>query len=298
MDDILNKLRLHKKLNFEDIKKFIMYQVNKYQLSSYLKEVETIFSNSLYKYMSYETKSRKLQLYPNTFKYIYTEQFIKMYPYKFTLLKEFILKRHIDFYNLMMLYFCFHEIKHAYQTKNIKNNTLSSSLLRVSLDLMKKDNKLYSKYHNIYYAEYNANINAILLLLDFINKNCNDYFNTEVLELINREFANQILSGYGYNQKMDFDANKYNCPIDFFDFLLEKVSILDDDNIDIQKVKSVIKTKESFIGTNIDDLTNGLPLPDYIIETLESVSKGNTKTINLIKVLDEEFSIHNQFKNR
>ena len=283
MENIIKKIKSNKKIDIQDLEKFILYQANKHNVSDYVTDFAILYPIINKSLMEYELRKKRLVLYPNSINNSIKLNYKNLSSCKLNLFK----KRYNDYYNLLLLFGCFHELTHISQYKFLNSNSILSSLTRTSFNIIKSSKESYKKYHDLYYVEYNANINAIFLLNDFIEKNCKNTFSRRTLELLNKYFAKTILSGYGYYANL---KNNDISPIDNFKFLFSITHYNNFNDNDIKILNRILNNKEKYIKNDINDLINGFKLPSNVLEKIFEVSTGKYKTVDLINELKNEFS--------
>lgn len=272
------KIYNHQKMDTEDIKNFCMEQVKINGLGEYI--TDFIIKNIMFGLTSYNEKRRSVCL---------DTEFIKQYKaYKREFQSKNVLDRILvldaDVFNLFIMEAIYHEIYHAKQKKELKENSDShySTLIRASLLFIPQSGSSYNFYHDRYFVEYDAIINSILFIIDYI-KDLN--IDKRALFLINRSWAFIILKAYGINLENTAYYNEYPSPIDFFRFFFdENFLIHENEKSIIDKLKISISNYEP--NNDIDSLIRGYSIPEPFINKLIEIASGKDNTINIFAELN------------
>ncbi len=271
------KIRSHQKLNTDDIKNFCMDQVRENGLEDYISSfiLDKVF-DGLAGY-SEELHAVCLDI-----------EFMKQYrEYKKEYQSKSILYRFLvldaDIFNLFIMGAIYHEVYHAKQKKEfIANpNSCHSILVKASSLFIPKSGSAYKQYHDRYFVEYDAIINSILFLLDYVK----DFdLDKKALFLLNKSWAIRILIAYGVDLKKNI-RSQYTSPIDFFRFFFDnRFPIYENELSVIEKLESSISSLEP--NNETDSLIQGYPISEAFIKKLIEIATDKVKTANIFSELN------------
>lgn len=225
-------------LGKEDIQELINLLLKHYEINDLVKNVRMDNSKNLFG--CYNANTRELFINHSL---IVSTAFRK---YHINIMN--ITNNDIQRINLDLLFYVFHEIEHVNQIKYInngENKTLKDILVlgfdEQMLSCLNKDDK-YSRFHDAYIHEYNANVLAAMKLSDYVDK----------IEAY--KYAKEILYKhfcYGYYQRPD----GLTCPTKEFLTLVEKDKEMPKDN-------------------NFDEYTKvayGLPVDEVTYEKIKQI---------------------------
>lgn len=191
----------------------------------------------------------------------------------------------VNIYNIQSIY---HELRHVYQLdKLIKlylndgkfNNWYDALLYKNSLlAVFDSDlgNSFYIKYHNYFFDEYDANINAYIDTLKLLNgfelQNLK-----KVIEYYNRLIAMNIFMLY---KDIDYEKKDSTPSLNMLKLYKHLYNIIGykykDEFFSLDDLKEVCKPTEQF-----ERLCLGFSLSNKVLTHIYNVSKGKDKTLNL-----------------
>ncbi len=182
---IYDKSIKNKIIDIKDIDKILELLINKKQLNNYILniEVQPIRSNNLASYSSY---TKNITIYTKTI-----DQMIQ------NIEKNILIDNDLEislYKNLSLLQVLLHEIEHANQQKIANNeNSLEALIIRMSyLINYTYCEKIYEYCPEERFAEIKS-FEELLSLLNCLNKKSNN-----LLEILNTEKLQRLLSGYHY----------------------------------------------------------------------------------------------------
>lgn len=186
----------------------------------------------------------------------------------------------VNIYNLFAIN---HEINHIIQNKieesfdehNIKKLLLLKDLIISNMDVVHFNEKYYNKYHDYFFHEYNANIDAYLETVHLLNSYNIDNIK-EILIRFNQIIASHILYSYSdicNNEKLSTPINNI---LKLYNHILDKIKDKEINTCDLSLYKDCKIPKN-----NIDRLRIGFSLDNNVIKYLEDVKEYNVKTLNL-----------------
>lgn len=182
--------------------------------------------------------------------------------------------------NIYNLYVINHELEHANQTKFLLDSKLDSKYLNFKYSLLLKDVLLvdniftflnkntYYKYHDIFFSEYDADINSFINTLNFINSLDIDIIEKNI-QKFNILIAKTLLKRY----KNIKSSTPYDNFINLYHYIFEYLKI---------DSKYHIKYKDyDFPSSQIERLKLGVDISEDTYKYLNLVSKEKHKTLNL-----------------
>lgn len=188
--------------------------------------------------------------------------------------------------NIYNLYIINHELEHANQTKFMRDQKNDTDYLKLKYALIIKDvllidnifsfkgRELYDRYHDIFFSEYDADINSFINTLNLINGFNIDEMDDNI-QKFNMLIAQIILRRY----KNMHNKRKFSTPCENF---LDLYNYIDRELKISTKYINEFKNNEFRIpSSQIEKLKLGLELDCYTYEYLTSVSKEKHKTLNL-----------------
>ena len=143
---------------------------------------------------------------------------------------------------------------------------------------------MYSKYHDMFYIEYDADINALKKTLNFIKKYCLDLNKDSIIEY-NSIYAYYICSAYGkgYINTIN-DKKAVNSPIGFYKVLSKSL----DNKKEQRIIKNKIKNLKLCSRNDYTKLLNGFKLSKSTMKFIRNVSNGEIITINLLEDIKQK----------
>ena len=182
--------------------------------------------------------------------------------------------------NIYNLYVINHELEHANQTKFLLDSKLNSKYLNFKYSLLVKDLLLvdniftflnkntYYKYHDIFFSEYDADINSFINTLNFINSLDIDIIEKNI-QKFNILIAKTLLKRYKNIKSNTPYENFMNLYHSIFEYLkIESKYHINYENYD-------------FPSSQIERLKLGVDISEDTYEYLTLVSKNKNKTLNL-----------------
>lgn len=182
--------------------------------------------------------------------------------------------------NIYNLYVINHELEHVNQTKFLLDSKLNSKYLNFKYSLLVKDLLLvdniftflnkntYYKYHDIFFSEYDADINSFINTLNFINSLDIDIIEKNI-QKFNILIAKTLLKRYKNIKSNTPYENFMNLYHSIFEYL--KI-----------EYKYHIKNEDyDFPSSQIERLKLGVDISEDTYEYLTLVSKNKHKTLNL-----------------
>ena len=183
----------------------------------------------------------------------------------------------VNFYNLYVIN---HELEHANQTKFVLDSKLNSKYLNFKYSLLVKDLLLvdniftflnkntYYKYHDIFFSEYDADINSFINTLNFINSLDIDIIEKNI-QKFNILIAKTLLKRYKNIKSNTPYENFMNLYHSIFEYLkIESKYHINYENYD-------------FPSSQIERLKLGVDISKDTYKYLTLVSKNKHKTLNL-----------------
>ena len=182
--------------------------------------------------------------------------------------------------NIYNLYVINHELEHVNQTKFLLDSKLNSKYLNFKYSLLVKDLLLvdniftflnkntYYKYHDIFFSEYDADINSFINTLNFINSLDIDIIEKNI-QKFNILIAKTLLKRY--------KNIKSNTPYENFMNLYHSI-------FEYLKIESKYHIKNEdydFPSSQIERLKLGVDISKNTYKYLTLVSKEKHKTLNL-----------------
>lgn len=188
--------------------------------------------------------------------------------------------------NIYNLYVINHELEHANQTKFMLDQKNDTDYLKLKYALIIKDillidnifsfkgRELYDRYHDIFFSEYDADINSFINTLNLINRFNIDEMDANI-QKFNMLIAQMILRRY----KNMHNKRKFSTPCENF---LDLYNYIDKElKISTKYIDEFKNNEFSIPSSQIEKLKLGLELDYYTYEYLKSVSKEKHKTLNL-----------------
>lgn len=182
--------------------------------------------------------------------------------------------------NIYNLYVINHELEHANQTKFLLDSKLNSKYLNFKYSLLVKDLLLvdniftflnkntYYKYHDIFFSEYDADINSFINTLNFINSLDIDIIEKNI-QKFNILIAKTLLKRYKNIKSNTPYENFMNLYHSIFEYLkIESKYHINYENYD-------------FPSSQIERLKLGVDISKDTYKYLTLVSKNKHKTLNL-----------------
>lgn len=182
--------------------------------------------------------------------------------------------------NIYNLYVINHELEHVNQTKFLLDSKLNSKYLNFKYSLLVKDLLLvdniftflnkntYYKYHDIFFSEYDADINSFINTLNFINSLDIDIIEKNI-QKFNILIAKTLLKRYKNIKSNTPYENFMNLYHSIFEYLkIESKYHINYENYD-------------FPSSQIERLKLGVDISEDTYEYLTLVSKNKHKTLNL-----------------
>lgn len=182
--------------------------------------------------------------------------------------------------NIYNLYVINHELEHANQTKFLLDSKLNSKYLNFKYSLLVKDLLLvdniftflnkntYYKYHDIFFSEYDADINSFINTLNFINSLDIDIIEKNI-QKFNILIAKTLLKRY--------KNIKSNTPYENFMNLYRSIF----EYLKIESKYHINYEDYDFPSSQIERLKLGVDISEDTYEYLTLVSKNKHKTLNL-----------------
>ena len=286
MEQIVKKINYHKRLQEKDMNEILCYQREKLKLENYVSENLDImkYHFPLLGVACYNNdentvimnlpglKEESLMFYKNMTKFqriIYTPLYFN------------------DTYNFYILNTIFHELEHAKQQKLMIENPKNkyARLLKISFDLMARNSSSYRWYHNRYYMEYLANINAVKNIYEFM-KEQDVKIKKQVAYLLNQEYADMILHAYGIHKEKNY-LQEYSNPIEFVRFLVES---LYQEKEQQEALKLIYSIKSKNTEENINDLYQGKEISKETKEELSAIRDGKVQSINILEDINKTYT--------
>ncbi len=280
--EIINALIKNELIDDEIYLDYIEELINKEELSNYVDSI-MITTDDL---SGFDTKSRVLSFNPDM---IIWSPFDKKVPCIDLLVSEKERKtnsiKSANMANIYNLFVIRHEIEHIVQDKiidssddSILKNILMKDTISLMLDTGFFNNFYYKKYHDRFYNEYNANINAYKKVLDELNKlNISDI--KRILKKINKVIGNYVLYSYS-----DIDnINEYSTPIkNMYKINNHLNELCKEHSIKVENTTGYSKFNiEEKPSTESLKLMYGLAIKPDTYKTIRKVSNGRIKTLNL-----------------
>lgn len=182
--------------------------------------------------------------------------------------------------NIYNLYVINHELEHANQTKFLLDSKLNIKYLNFKYSLLVKDLLLvdniftflnkntYYKYHDIFFSEYDADINSFINTLNFINSLDIDIIEKNI-QKFNILIAKTLLKRYKNIKSNTPYENFMNLYHSIFEYLkIESKYHINYENYD-------------FPSSQIERLKLGVDISKDTYKYLTLVSKNKHKTLNL-----------------
>ena len=182
--------------------------------------------------------------------------------------------------NIYNLYVINHELEHVNQIKFLLDSKLNSKYLNFKYLLLVKDLLLvdniftflnkntYYKYHDIFFSEYDADINSFINTLNFINSLDIDIIEKNI-QKFNILIAKTLLKRYKNIKSNTPYENFMNLYHSIFEYLkIESKYHINYENYD-------------FPSSQIERLKLGVDISEDTYEYLTLVSKNKHKTLNL-----------------
>ena len=182
--------------------------------------------------------------------------------------------------NIYNLYVINHELEHVNQTKFLLDSKLNSKYLNFKYSLLVKDLLLvdniftflnkntYYKYHDIFFSEYDADINSFINTLNFINSLDIDIIEKNI-QKFNILIAKTLLKRYKNIKSNTPYENFMNLYHSIFEYLkIESKYHINYENYD-------------FPSSQIERLKLGVDISKDTYKYLTLVSKNKHKTLNL-----------------
>jgi len=284
MSTYLINLKKHKRLTSEDIVSFVNDQVRELNIESYVKKIN--FGDVFAGIASYS--SGKVTVDDEIRKYYYMTV---LYQKEETVLKKIrsvITSLSNDCYNLYIINTVLHELFHAVQEKEMSENASSSLslLMKIAYQTMSKSGSTYNYFHDRYYQEYHANINAALHTLKFIEEKCQGVFSASSLMFINKQFAEHILNGYGISEDKYLKHETYSSPMEFCNFYFDEFDF--EDEALTGKLKIYLQSYKDFPTNDFESLINGYNLSKEGIDILKMIRYGKIQTADLFQTIKEK----------
>lgn len=182
--------------------------------------------------------------------------------------------------NIYNLYVINHELEHANQTKFLLDSKLNSKYLNFKYSLLVKDLLLvdniftflnkntYYKYHDIFFSEYDADINSFINTLNFINSLDIDIIEKNI-QKFNILIAKTLLKRY--------KNIKSNTPYENFMNLYRSIF----EYLKIESKYHINYEDYDFPSSQIERLKLGVDISKDTYDYLTLVSKEKHKTLNL-----------------
>lgn len=277
------------------LKSYILHEKQKRKLKKQIQDIE-IDSNIDSKY---DANNRYININPIEM------LMVKRIPkhYMINLLSKTEIKKQyindINYLNVHTLYIINHELEHASQVKLMSDeenfnkftnfqkikllHLIKSSLLQYNSNMFFNGN-IYTKYHDYFMDEYDANINSFINTICLLNFLDIDKIK-EIIVKFNMLAAKNILYSYKNiaNNKISTPSNNfikiYN---DIFNILNKKNEFF----IDIIDLNIDINTNNIHIDNEIDRLKLGLSLKKDTINYLKAISNKKHKTLNLFNDIE------------
>ena len=182
--------------------------------------------------------------------------------------------------NIYNLYVINHELEHVNQTKFLLDSKLNSKYLNFKYSLLVKDLLLvdniftflnkntYYKYHDIFFSEYDADINSFINTLNFINSLDIDIIEKNI-QKFNILIAKTLLKRY--------KNIKSNTPYENFMNLYHSIF----EYLNIESKYHIKNEDNDFPSSQIERLKLGVDISQDTYEYLTLISKNKHKTLNL-----------------
>ena len=203
-----------------------------------------------------------------------------------------ILVNSADLYNLIIIYCIFHELWHFKQSKELTEtpDTNRSILLKSSKIFAKYTfDTDYQMYHDKFYFEFDANIHAMIITLEYI-KQLN--LDEKALEILNSFFAKSILCSYDNYGLQEYE-NYYRytlSPLEYFKFFLSEnylIRVNFQERIIISKLEKLLSTIDFLDTDGINNLISGYPISMEMIEKLMDVGYNKMNKIKNTDIMRE-----------
>ena len=270
----IDKLKNHKKFKLEDIKEFVIEQVEILNLNQYVNDVK---NDDIFLGIMAYSNEKKLMSINNDYDVDYKE--FKKYCFKLNFFSTIACNNN-DLYNLYLINTIFHEIWHAKQNQQMITNMYSSysQLINISQELMLRSGTTYHSNHDIYFHESDAIINSVRLTLEFIK---GFEFQEKALIILNQSFATQILGCYA--KPYSEENEEYGFPVLSLKFLLRYLHINNEISNLIMKVNSY--ESEYKYTNDFDNLMVCNKISKELLDRLNNIKKGNIRTIDIFETL-------------
>ena len=188
--------------------------------------------------------------------------------------------------NIYNLYVINHELEHANQTKFMLDKKKDTDYLKLKYALIIKDillidnifsfkgRELYDRYHDIFFSEYDADINSFINTLNLING-----FNIDEMDDNIQKFYMLIAQIILRRYKNMHNKRKFSTPCENF---LDLYNYIDRElKISTRYIDEFKNNKFRIPFSQIERLKLGVDISEDTYEYLTLVSKNKHKTLNL-----------------
>ena len=260
----INKLVNHKKMNVTDVIEFFKSEISILGLSDVVKKI------TLSDITAYYPLTKELNISQDCVDGSLT--YLSEYMNFFT-----IIRSANDLHNLYLIFVGFHELWHANQSKMIKNNKNDQHTNLIKLSKKLTNNVIYTFEHDMFYAEYDADIHAMISTLEFIKW---FDFSKNAIVSINAFFASKLEAYYNSTT-----------PIDNLIWLVETDKELKQLESTLDLVEETYNSRLNFINmykesqkgnAPFDKMISGLEIPIRTKELLHFISMGFLPTTNIM----------------
>lgn len=281
------KVQNHIKLDIDDIREFCMNQAKENGLDEYV--TDFILQKVLFGVAGYDDNLHLVCL---------DTDFIKKYKifkkgYQSNNIIDRFLVLDADVFNLFIMVTIYHEVHHAKQAKAINDNPdlPYANLMQISGLFIPKSGTVYNSYHHRFLMEYDAIISSLLFILEYTKDFAID---KRALFLLNRNWADKILTAYGVDFKEDTHS-RYKSPIDFFRFFFdEKIYIAPGEEVIVEKLESSISRYKP--DNDMESLLRGYSVPESFINKLQEIASSKVNSTNLLDDLNLLANLNSQRK--
>ncbi len=260
----INKLVNHKKMNVTDVIEFFESEISILGLNDVVGKI------ALSDITAYCPLTKELNISQDCVDGSLT--YLSEYMNFFTIIRSVN-----DLQNLYLIFVGFHELWHANQSKMIKNNKNDQHANLIKLSRKLTNNVMYTFAHDMFYAEYDADIHAMISTLEFIK--WFDFSKNSIVG-INSFFASKLEAYYNSTT-----------PIDNLIWLVETDKGLKQLESTLDSVEEIYNSRLNFINmykesqkgnAPFDKMISGLEIPTRTKELLHFISMGFLPTTNIM----------------
>lgn len=295
MEDIINTLKKYFTANcFIDgkiLKQYLIELVKQEQIEDYVHNVYIKYDKgSSYNIFNHEIVINPIELmakrHKSNFEVVTLDKLITNIEKSIRIV---INANNINTYNIFQAN---HELTHVFQNiiynegdiNDLYSGLLSKCLILMNIDEKYFNSKYYNTFHEEFYSEYDANINAYIMTLFLLNG-----MNLKKLDKLTNKFnmiiAKNILSLY----RNIFNKNELSTPslntIRLFNKLKYEIREIDEEEFDkiikfeihaYDSIRNLPKPKDQFTRLEL-----GLSLNNETLKYIYNISIGRKKTLNL-----------------